>query len=79
MAVGRGFGVDRLVEVELGADAAGTEVEDLAERNLELVLVDLAGAVEIDIDRQRLGNADGVTELDGGAVGEAGCNDVLGG
>jgi hypothetical protein len=29
-----------------------------------------AGAVQVDIDRQRLGDADGVGELDGAAVGE---------
>ena len=40
--------------------------------------VDLAGAVEIDIDRQRLRDADGVGELDRAAVGEAGGDDVLG-
>ena len=62
----------------MGADAARREVEDLAERLLELGLVDLAGAVQVDIDRQRLGDADGVAQLDRGAVGEAGGDDVLG-
>ena len=56
----------------------GREVEHVAERGFELGLVDLAGAVQVDIDRQRLGDADGVAELDRGAVGEAGRDDVLG-
>ncbi len=34
--------------------------------------------MQVDIDRKRLGDADGVTELDGGAIGEAGGDDVLG-
>jgi hypothetical protein len=32
----------------------------------------LAGAVEIDIDRQRLRHADGIGQLDGAALGKAG-------
>jgi hypothetical protein len=32
----------------------------------------------VDVDRHRLGHADGVGELDGAAVGEAGGDDVLG-
>ena len=42
-----------------------------------LRLLDLAGAVRIDIDRQRLGNADGVGKLDRAAIGEARRDDVL--
>ena len=60
------------------ADAARRQVHDLAQRRLELGLVDLAGAVQVDIDRQRLGDADGIGELDGAAVGELGGDDVLG-
>ena len=60
------------------ADAARRQVHHLAQRLLELGLVDLAGAVQVDIDRQRLGDADGVGELDRAAVGEAGRDDVLG-
>ena len=40
--------------------------------------VHLAGAVGVDIDRQRLGDADGIGELDGAAVGDARRDDVLG-
>src|SRR5437868_5261202 len=55
MTVGRGLGVNRPVELEMGADAARREVEDGGEDGFELVLLELAGAVQIDIDRERLG------------------------
>ena len=45
---------------------------------LELGLVDLAGAVGIDVDRQRLGDADGIGQLDRAAVGETRRHHVLG-
>ena len=54
------------------------QVHHVAQRLLERRLVDLAGAVQVDIDRQRLGDADGVGELDGAAVGELGRDHVLG-
>ena len=61
------------------ADAARRQVHHLVQRRFSsLRLVDLAGAVQVDIDRQRLGDADGVGELDGAALGEAGGDDVLG-
>jgi hypothetical protein len=56
----------------------GRQVHHLAQRLFELGFVDLAGAVQVDIDRQRLGHADGVGELDRAAVGETGGHDVLG-
>src|SRR3954454_11654291 len=52
MAVGRGAHVDRLVEAEMGADAARREIEELLQEARKLVLVDLAGAGSIDIDRE---------------------------
>ena len=45
---------------------------------LELAFVDVAGAVQVDVDRQRLGDADRVGELQRAAVGEARGDDVLG-
>ena len=56
----------------------GERFIDLHQRRLELALVDLAGAVQVGVDRQRLGDADGVGELQRAAVGEAGGDDVLG-
>src|SRR3569833_4296407 len=63
MTIGRGLGIDRLVEAEMVADAVRREIDQLAEYLLELGLVDLASAMQVDIDRQRLGDADGVGEL----------------
>src|SRR5215471_5972489 len=46
---------------------------------LELGNVELVGVLtQIDVDRQRLGHADGIGELDGAAIGETGSHDVLG-
>ena len=54
------------------ANAARGEAHELRNHRLDLVLGDLARAMGVDIDRQRLGDADGVGELDRAAVGEAG-------
>src|SRR5262249_13653424 len=65
MSIGGGPGIDRLVQAEVLADAAGREVHQLAQGLHQLLLIDMAGAVGIDIDRERLRNADRVGELDG--------------
>ena len=54
------------------ADAARAEVHHFAETLFELGEVAFFRAVAIGVDRQRLGNADGVGELDHAAVGKAG-------
>ena len=56
----------------------GRQVHQLLQHLAQPLRVDLAGAVGVDVDRQRLGDADGVGELDGAALGEAGGDDVLG-
>src|SRR4051794_4558133 len=81
MAVSGGRGVDRLIEAEMGADAARRELPELGDaayRRLDLIVADAAGAVGVDIKRQRLGNTNRVGELDGAALGKAGGDDVLG-
>jgi hypothetical protein len=78
MAICGSLGVDRLVEIEVLADTARRQVHDLAQRGLDRRVVDLAGAVGIDIDRQRLRDADGIGKLDVAAIGDLGGNDVLG-
>ncbi len=50
---------------------------ELAQRRHQLLLIDLAGAVGIDIDRERLGDADRIGELDGAAVRETRGDHVL--
>src|SRR4051812_20132170 len=77
MAVRRGAGVDRFVEAEMLADAARREPHELLQNLRQLVLVHLAGALAVDIDGQRLGNADRVRELDRATVGEARRDDIL--
>src|SRR5579859_8017502 len=78
MAVSGGAGVDRLVEAEMGADAARGQIHQLLQHVGQLVLVDMAGAEGVDIDRERLGNADRVAELDHALLGQAGTDHVLG-
>src|SRR5690606_17184923 len=50
----------------------------VAENLLERRFVDLAGAVQVDVDGERLGDPDGVAQLNGRAFREAGGDDVLG-
>src|SRR5262249_19803038 len=72
MAVGRGAGIDRLVEAEVLADRARAQVHHPLERDGETLLLDLARLVGVDIDREGLGDADGIAHLDGAALGEPG-------
>src|SRR6266436_10175393 len=78
MAVGRGPRVDRLVEIEMLADAARRQVHRFGHGLLKLFLGHLAGAMGIDVDRQRPRHADGVSQLQRAAAGEARGDDVLG-
>jgi hypothetical protein len=78
VAVGRGLAEDRPAEIELLDQHAGARVEGLEDRRGELVVGDHAGAERVDQHRDRLGDADGVGELDLAATGEARGDDVLG-
>ncbi len=78
MAVAGGLLVDRLVELEMLANALGRQAHQLGQHFFQLGLGDGAGAVRVDIDRQRLGDADRVAELDRAARREARGDDVLG-
>src|SRR5438045_2199947 len=81
MSVGRRGPIDRLVEAEVGTDAARRQLPQLADaanRLLDLVVADAAGAMRVDVERQGLADANRVGELDGAARGEAGRNHVLG-
>ena len=81
MAVGGGRLVDRLVEPQMGADPRGVRPPSLSIRPIassSRVVVDRAGAVGIDIERQRLADADRIGELDRAARGEPGGDDILG-
>src|SRR6266700_2489426 len=72
MAVGAGSRIDRPVEAEMLANAARRQVHHLAEQLFQPRLGDLAGAVAIDVERQWLGDADRISDLDAAAAREAG-------
>ncbi|MDT4877095.1 hypothetical protein FQZ97_1125890 [compost metagenome] len=60
------------------ADATWRQVHDFAQRFLDRRFIHLAGAMQIDINRKRLGNANGVGKLDRAAISKIGSNDILG-
>ena len=78
MAVLGGLEVDGLGKVELLDNDTGAEVEVVADDLDELVRGLLRGAVGVDVDREGLGDTDGVRELDEGTAGEAGGDKRLG-
>jgi hypothetical protein len=78
MAVGGGLGIDRRVELQVLANALGRQADQLGKRGFQLGFLDGAGAVQVDIDRQRLGDADRIGQLDGAALGQARRDDILG-
>src|SRR3984893_4849840 len=77
MAVGAGSCINRPVEAEMLADAAGRQVHHLVEQFFEPRLTNLARSVAIDVKRERLGDADRVGDLDGAAVSQPGCDYVF--
>src|SRR3546814_631731 len=66
MAIGGGLAIDRPVEAEMGADALGRQADELRDQLFERRLGHALGrgAVQVDIDRQRLGDADRVAALE---------------
>src|SRR4051812_12700400 len=68
VTISSGAGENRLVEVQMLADTTWLQVHQLRQDQLQPGLIDLAGAVGIDIDAQRLGHADGISQLDGAAT-----------
>jgi len=78
VAVLGGLEVDGLGKVELLDNDTGAEVEVVADDLDELVRGLLRGAVGVDVDREGLGDTDGVRELDEGTAGEAGGDERLG-
>src|SRR6202022_2964647 len=78
MAVSGSARVNRTVKLKVFPDAAWGKAHNLEEGRLELFFRDLAGAVGIDIDRQRFGDTDCIGKLERAALGEPGGDDVLG-
>lgn len=70
--------VDGLEKVQVADDRSGAEVEVVLDDLDNLAIRLLAGVVCVDEDRQRLGNTDGIRELDQAAVSEAGSDERLG-
>ena len=71
MAVRRGALVDRLVELQAAANVGRAQREDVREDLLQLAFVDLAGALCVDIERHRVGDTDGIGNLEFGDIGDA--------
>src|SRR5690606_24701427 len=77
-AVGRGFLVHGVQQVEHAGDGVGAQVEHFAHQVDDGGFRHLVGAEGVQGDRGGLGHADGVGHLDLAAVGQAGGDDVLG-
>ena len=78
MTVSSRLRIDWAEEIQGLDDAGRTEVEHLAGSGLELAELHFFGAESIDHDADRLGDADGVRELDQALIGQAGSPQVLG-
>src|SRR3546814_10751697 len=78
MAISGSRLIDGLVKTQMRADAARRQSDELRQNCFDLRLVYRAGAVRVDIERQRLGHADSIAELDSAALGKACGNDILG-
>ena len=78
MAVVGGLRVDRTAQLELADDLGGLEAEGLLHRGLDGLLGNRGGAEGVDVDRDGIGMADRVGELNLAACGETGCYDILG-
>src|SRR3546814_2635587 len=59
------------------ADALRRQAHEPRDRGLDAAFLDRARAVQVDIDRQRLGDADRVGELDRATAREPGGDDIL--
>ena len=78
MAIGRAGRIDRLVQAEMLANVARGQRHAFGDRSLEAGIVDGAGAMRVGIDGYRLGNTDGIGDLYGAALGQAGGDNILG-
>ena len=81
MAIGCGLAVDWLVQAQMRADGTrgeATKLRDAHDGRFDHIITHRTGLMRIDIKRQRLGDADGISELDRAARGKACRHDVLG-
>src|SRR6187401_1833064 len=63
---------------ECPARGQPAEPLELSDSQLAGVVADFAGAMGVDVQRQRLADPDRISELDGAAAGKAGGDDILG-
>src|SRR3546814_670847 len=80
MAVGGRRQIDRLVEAEMRANTLRRQANQVRQHLFQPLRGDVAGvrAVQVDVERQRLGDPDRIGQLDRAAACEAGRDDVLG-
>ena len=64
-------------EIKHGDQAFGAQIEVFPHQLYDLLITDFASAKRIDADRRRLGNTNGVRNLDLTAVGQTGSNNIL--
>jgi len=77
MAISSGLAVDRLIEAKVRADTARREVDECRQNGFDYIVPDSTGAMCVHIERQRLGHADGISQLDSAARCQTGRDDVL--
>src|ERR1051325_7268354 len=78
VTIGGCLPVDGPAQVEGLDDAARRQLEVRAHDIRELEFVDLACPLRVDVDRDRVRDADSVSELDLAALGDASSDDILG-
>ena len=78
MAVGSSLAIDRAAQVQVTDDGAGAQVEVFLDELADLLIGDLAGVEGLDVNRQRVGHADGIGHLDLAAVRQPGGDHILG-
>lgn len=69
MAIGSGLFVNRALQVEHGDDASRTKVEVLFDEFDDLFVRDFARTEGFDVDGNRAGYADGISQLDFAFIG----------
>jgi hypothetical protein len=80
MAISRGLAINRLVQAQMRANSARCKTAqfcDAHDGRFNLIIANRAGAMRVDIQRQRLGHANGISKLNGAACGQASGNDIL--
>ena len=65
------------MQMQMFAYAAWLEAHDLRQQRFKLACVNLSRVVQVDVDRQRVRDTDGIGELDGAALRKAGGNDIF--